>query len=124
MYLLDTHIILLWLTEPETLLTKSREIIANRENIIFTSSISFWEMSIKSSLGRLTLPNNVLALLKNDGFRILPLLPEESLSVIDLPLIHQDPFDRILVAQAKYNNLIFLTRDEKIQEYPITVIMS
>lgn len=124
MYLLDTHIILWWLTNPESLLSKGRQIIADRNNVIYVSSISFWEMSIKSSLGRLSLPHNILAILQADGFKTLPLMPEESLSVADLPMIHQDPFDRILIAQAKYNNLVFITRDKKNLEYPIAVMLS
>lgn len=124
MYLLDTHIILWWLMTPDNLSAAAHQIITDRHNTIFVSSISFWEMSIKSSLGKLTLPNNLLTILKTDGFKVLPLIPEESLTIMDLPPIHQDPFDRMLIAQAKYNNLVFLTRDKKIQEYPIPIILS
>ena len=124
MYLLDTHVLLWWLTAPEKISSAGHQIIANRNNIIFISSVSFWEVSIKNSLGKLTLPNNMLTLSKSEGFKVLPLQPEEGLSVADLPHIHQDPFDRILIAQAKYNNLILLTRDQKIQNYPITTILA
>jgi PIN domain nuclease of toxin-antitoxin system len=122
MYLLDTHVILWWLTDPQKLSIKGHQIMADRNNVIYVSSISFWEMSIKSSLGRLSLPHNILTILQADGFKTLPLIPEESLSVIDLPKLHQDPFDRILIAQAKYNNFILITRDEKILEYPIATL--
>ena len=124
MYLLDTHVLLWWLTEPDKISNAGRQIIANSSNAIFVSSVSFWEMSIKSGLGKLTLPNNILTISKSEGFKILPLQPEEGLSVADLPGIHQDSFDRILVAQAKYNNLVLLTRDQKIQEYPIATILA
>lgn len=124
MYLLDTHVLLWWLAEPDKISNAGRQIIANRSNVIFVSSVSFWEMSIKNGLGKLTLPNNILTISKSEGFKILPLQPEEGLSVADLPNIHQDPFDRILVTQAKYNNLVLLTRDQKIQEYPIATILA
>lgn len=122
MYLLDTHAILWWLTEPESLSSKAHKIIADPNNTLYVSSISFWEMSIKSGLGKLTIPNNILTILSTDGFKTLPLLPEESLSIIDLPMIHHDPFDRILIAQAKYNDLVFITRDSKIADYPIVTL--
>lgn len=124
MYLLDTHVLLWWLTTPEKIASTGHQIISNRNNIIYVSSVSFWEMSIKNSLGKLKLPNNLLALTKTEGFKILPLQPEEGLSVANLPNIHQDPFDRVLIAQAKYNNLVLLTRDSKIQEYPIVTIIA
>ncbi|MES2204427.1 MAG: type II toxin-antitoxin system VapC family toxin [Pseudomonadota bacterium] len=124
MYLLDTHVLLWWLTEPNKISNTGQQIIANRNNTIFISSISFWEMSIKNSLGKLTLPNNILTIAKSEGLKILPLQPEEGLSVADLPNIHQDPFDRILIAQAKYNNLVLITRDKKVQEYPIVTVLA
>jgi PIN domain nuclease of toxin-antitoxin system len=121
-YLLDTHVILWWLTEPEKIALKARNIIANASNVIFLSSVSFLEMSIKRSLGRLDLPDNILKILSAEGFKIQPLLPEECLSMMSLPMIHQDPFDRMLIAQAKYNELTLITRDKKILNYPIVSI--
>lgn len=122
MYLLDTHVVLWWLTDPEKLAETGRQVISDRNNAIFVSSISLWEMAIKSSIGKLNMPNNILDLLRSEGFKILPLSAEEGLYVTNLPNLHQDPFDRILIAQAKYNNFILITRDEKIQEYPVTTV--
>src|ERR1700738_363177 len=99
-YLLDTHFILWWLTEPEKIAKKIRTIIGDRRNKIFLSSVSFWEMAIKQSLGRLSIPKNIIELLTNEGFELLPLTAEEGLSVSDLPFIYNDPFDRMLVIQA------------------------
>lgn len=121
-YLLDTHIILWWLTEPEKITPKTRKIISDKNNQIYTSSVSFWEMAIKKSIGRLTLTSNILDILLGEGFKMLPLTPEESLSVADLPLIHQDPFDRMLVMQAKLNDLVLITHDKKIMDYPVTTL--
>ena len=121
-YLLDTHIILWWLTEPEKISPKARKIISDKNNIIYTSSVSYWEMAIKKSIGRLTLPNNILEILLNEGFKMLPLTPEESLGVADLPLLHQDPFDRMLVIQAKLHDLVLITQDKKIMDYPLITL--
>lgn len=121
-YLLDTHVVLWWLIEPQTIAAKARTIILNRNNKIFISSVSFWEMVVKENLGRLTLPQNMIELLKNEGFEMLPFVYEEAFAIIDLPDIHQDPFDRMLIAQAKYNDLVFITRDQKLLKYPIECI--
>jgi PIN domain nuclease of toxin-antitoxin system len=121
-YLLDTHIILWWLTEPNKIALKARKIISDKNNRIYVSSVSFWEMAIKKSIGRLTLPNNILEILLAENFTMLSLTPEEGLGVADLPHIHQDPFDRILVIQAKLNDLILITADKKIMDYPVVTV--
>lgn len=121
-YLIDTHIILWWLVDPNKIANKARDIITNRDNPIFVSSISFWEMAIKKDLGKLTIPMNTLEVLTSQHFEILPFRAEEALGVIDLPKIHMDPFDRALISQAKYNDMVFITRNKKIIDYPIVSI--
>ncbi len=121
-YLLDTHVILWWLTEPKKIKTRTLKIISDKANHVFISSASFWEMAINKSIGRLTIPHNLIETLVTEGFQILPISPEESLGVADLPLIHSDPFDRILIIQAKFHDLVFITADPKIGEYPIVIL--
>jgi len=123
-YLLDTHIILWWFTTPEKLNIKVQNIIKDTSNIIFLSSASFWEMAIKKSLGRLTLPYNLIEAVAAENFKILPIMPEDGLGVADLPLLHSDPFDRLLIIQAKLNDLVFITNDSKISDYPVVTIMA
>ena len=123
-YLLDTHIILWWLTTPEKINTKAQKIIKDRSNSIFLSSASFWEMAIKKSLGRLTLPHNLIEAVAAENFKMLAIMPEESLGVADLPLLHSDPFDRLLIIQAKLHDLIIITKDAKIAEYPVVTIQA
>jgi len=121
-YLLDTHVVLWWLTEPNRISSKARKIINDKEKKVYISSASFWEMAIKKSVGRLNLPNNIIEILISECFEILPIAPKDGLSVADLPLIHSDPFDRMLITQAKLNDLILITRDEKIFGYPVLTL--
>lgn len=121
-YLLDTHVILWWFTQPEKINVKARRIIEDKANQIYLSSASFWKMAIKKSLGRLTLPHNLIEAAAAENFKILPIMPEEGLGVADLPLLHSDPFDRLLIIQAKLNDLVIITKDLVIQEYPVIVL--
>jgi len=121
-YLLDTHVILWWFSEPKKIKSKVRNIIKDKSNSIFLSSASFWEMAIKKSLGRLTLPHNLIEAAVAENFKILPIQPEESLGVADLPLLHADPFDRLLIMQAKLHDLILITRDSAIAQYPVITL--
>lgn len=121
-YLLDTHVLLWWLTDPEKIKPQAQEIIRSRSNHIFVSSASFWEMAIKKSIRKLTLPHNLLEAVTTQNFKLLPIMPEESLGVADLPYLHSDPFDRLLIMQAKLNNLVIITKDSKIAEYPVVTI--
>lgn len=121
-YLLDTHIILWWLTDPTQIAPKAHKIISEKKNSILISCVSLWEMAIKECLGRLTIPRNIVEVLHNDGFQILPMGPEEALGITDLPLIHHDPFDRMLVMQAKLHDLVLITRDKHIMDYPVITI--
>lgn len=121
-YLLDTHIILWWLTDPKQISPKASKIISDKENSIFISNASLWEMAIKKSLGRLTLPRNIVEVLQAEGFQIMPIGHEEALGVGDLPPIHHDPFDRMLVMQAKLYNCVLITRDKNVMDYPVVTI--
>ena len=121
-YLLDTHVLLWWFTQPEKLKLKTQQIIQDESNHFFVSSASFWEMAIKQSIGKLVLPHNLLETVVAEGFKFLPIMPEEGLGVADLPLLHSDPFDRLLVIQAKLHDLIIVTNDAKIMAYPVACI--
>ena len=123
-YLLDTHILLWWLSAPDKLNKKARDVISNRNNVLYVSSISFWEMAIKQGLGRLNLPASLLESLAHENILTLDLTPEDGLAVADLPAIHNDPFDRMLVVQAKRHDLILMTRDKIIKRYPVDVLIA
>lgn len=121
-YLLDTHVLLWWLVDPKKIRDASRIIIQDKTNEIFISSASFWELAIKKSLGRITLPHNLIEAVALEGFKALPIMPEEGLGIVDLPTHHADPFDRLLIIQAKLNDLILITNDAKIMEYPVVTL--
>lgn len=121
-YLLDTQVFLWWLTTPEKIHSKAKKIIHDKSNKICVSSASFWELAIKKNIGRITLPHNLLEAATAESIEILPILAEECIGVADLPFLHNDPFDRLLVIQAKLNDLVIITRDEKIMDYPVICV--
>ncbi len=123
LYLLDTHALIWTFDAPEKLNPDARAVITNRAHTILVSSVSLWEMAIKVSIGRLPAPPaDYLSLLKVEGFTILEVSAEHALAVANLPFIHRDPFDRMLVVQAKLSGATLITRDRRLAEYGIRVI--
>lgn len=119
--LLDTHIVLWWLMDDENLPEMHRKIISNPNNFCYISAATIWEISIKSKLGKLKISKNYTDELVKEGFLKLPVNWQHSKGVRDLPFIHRDPFDRLLIAQAQIENLTLLTVDENIKKYKIDV---
>ena len=118
-YLIDTHILLWWLADEKKISKSAKAIIANPNNHIFVSAISLWEIAIKKSLKKLKAPNNILEMLEEKGMTCLPLTAEHALAVEKLPFIHDDPFDRLLIAQCKLEEMIFITADKIITQYDL-----
>lgn len=121
-YLLDTHIILWWLQDPQKIAAPARSIIEEQENELFVSTASFWEMSIKTALGRLTMPPNLREVLTAENIEIISVGPDEALAVASLPMIHNDPFDRMLITQSKLKNMTLITADKLVLKYPVATI--
>lgn len=123
--LLDTHI-LLWAWTGDKRLTKAqRELIASAEVRAWVSIISLWEIGIKASLGKLELMaplNELVATLPEFHIDLLPLKVEHVQLVTTLPLHHRDPFDRMLIAQAKHEGMHLLTADPHFAAYGVPVI--
>lgn len=114
--LLDTHLLLWALSSPSRLSKRARQRIDSSD--MYASAASIWEISIKSALGKLAAnPNEVLAGLEPAGFNHLPILGSHAAKVAELPAIHRDPFDRLLVAQARVEPMILLTDDEILRGY-------
>lgn len=124
--LLDTHTFLWWITDNPQLSSRVREIIRDGNNELFLSAASGWEIVIKAQLGRLNLPDNLEHFISEqltiNSIYSLPVQMSHALHIFVLPNHHQDPFDRILVAQAQLENLAILTADQQIARYPVEVI--
>jgi len=121
-YLLDTHALLWWLSEPAKLSAKAKAAIADGSHSVYLSRSEEREMSIKKSLGRLDFPGNLDEVLRKDHIEVLPIALSHAMAVSDLPAHHQDPFDRMQIAQARIEDLILITRDAKIPQYDVKVL--
>ena len=117
----DTHL-LVWAAEQDKRLPQDANVILNDpSNEIFFSVASLWEISIKTRLGRSDFQINPFALasgLLAEGYIELPITRSHALAVFNLPSLHKDPFDRLLIAQAIEENLTLLTVDAKVAQYP------
>jgi PIN domain nuclease of toxin-antitoxin system len=123
-YLLDTHTFLWFINGSSELSGTAKKCIEDDNSDKWVSIISFWEISIKLSLGKLQLAMNIEELEKHlfgNGFKLLPLNLNDTLLVSKLDFIHRDPFDRLLIAQAINNNLTVISRDKNFPSYKIAV---
>lgn len=116
-FLLDTHILLWALMDHEKLSSTLKEKICDETNIIFVSAVSTWEIMIKKSLGKLKIPNNFESALVEARFELLPIRVSHTMEIENLPEIHSDPFDRLLIAQCKIEGLTLITQDKTIMKY-------
>jgi PIN domain nuclease of toxin-antitoxin system len=119
--LLDTHIFLWWRGEPSRLPSEVRNRIATAD-IVFVSAASAWEAAIKTSLGRLELPDTVEAGVLASGFEKLLIAFSHAERAGGLPPHHRDPFDRMLVAQAQAEGLILVTHDRLLEPYDVEIL--
>jgi PIN domain nuclease of toxin-antitoxin system len=123
--LLDTHVALWAITDSPRLSTYARELIEAPGNTLWISVASLWEITIKHALGRGDMPvsgKDALGYFEQSGFRMLRVEAEHVLAVAELPAHHQDPFDRLLVAQALSEPMRLMTHDQLILRYSDTVI--
>jgi len=120
--LLDTHVLLWWMDDAPQLNGEARAAIASPRNLVYTSAVTAWEIVIKRSLGKLEIPENWAEVAITDSFRRLPVTWEHALEVAALPDLHRDPFDRLLVAQARVEGLVLVTGDEFITRYDIRTL--
>ena len=119
--LLDTHLILWAAGEPDRLSSNAYTLINTKENTLFFSAASVWEVAIKSGLGRddFHVDSRLLRRgLLDNGYRELPICSEHAVTIGSLPPIHKDPFDRMLIAQAMVEGIILLTSDVLVAKYP------
>ena len=115
--LLDTNVLIWTLDAPQKLSTEFIAEIESPENGVFVSSISIWELIRKAQIGKLEIPQKFEEALEKQGFRLLEFKPLHALEVLKLQLIHRDPFDRAILAQASFENFTLLTSDETLRSY-------
>ena len=120
--IIDTHIYLWALAEPNRINSNRRKELETRANIIFVSSITIAEIMIKSSIGKLEIDFNPVEMAEKSGFEILDFSGKEALFLQELPFHHKDPFDRMLISQSIANNYPIMTGDSKFKKYDCQVI--
>ena len=119
--LLDSHCILWWLADLP-LTEEARAAITDPANEVFVSAASIWELESKSALGRLTIDGDLSAEVEAAGFTWLPITPRHARAAARLPLHHRDPFDRMLIAQARSEGQAIVTRDRSFERYAVELI--
>lgn len=120
--LLDTHALLWWLGDIPVLSREAQEAIADPLSNVYVSAACVWEIAIKKSLGKLRAPENLEQALAATAFHELPISIGHATEAGALPMHHNDPFDRMLVAQARIEKLTLVTRDEKIAQYGVSIL--
>lgn len=122
MTLLDTNVLLWFLVGDERLSISARESIEKDPGNYLVSTVSFWEIAIKRQIGKLITELDVPQTVRDVGFITLDVVTTHIYEYESLPLIHRDPFDRMLIAQSKTERLPLLTGDLKLKEYDIKTI--
>jgi PIN domain nuclease of toxin-antitoxin system len=119
--LLDSHVLLWWLLDDETLAEEIKGWIED-EPEVYISAATLWEFAIKQATGKIKEPPDLPELIMNNRFRQLPIMPQHAVAAARLPAIHRDPFDRLLIAQARCEDLTLVTRDSDVQRYDVALL--
>ncbi len=124
--LLDTHALLWWLLDDPQLPATARQAIAARETTVLVSAASGWEVATKVRIGRLPearmLVGGLEAAVRREGFAVLPVGLAHALAAGSLPGPHRDPFDRLLMAQARIEDAMLVTNDVAIRHYGLPIL--
>ena len=124
-YLLDTHTAIWFFDGNNSLSETAKKLILNTSNIKYLSIASAWEVAIKVGLGKLDFKGKVAGFVKDiekNGFILAPIKPAHLTTLEELPDIHRDPFDRLLIATALTEQMTLITTDENIQKYKVSQI--
>ena len=119
--LLDTPTVIWWLTDDPTL-AEDTKVLIETEPAVCVSSATLWEVAIKQAIGKFKEPADLPQEIRGAEFRELPVTHDHAIAAGRLPLIHRDPFDRMLVAQAQCEDLTLVTRDRDIQRYEVAIL--
>lgn len=119
--LLDTHVVLWWTHDSKRLSDAVQELLADPRHEVFLSSVVAWEIAVKRALGKLTVRPGLVAELVQHGASELPVSIAHATAVEALPPHHRDPFDRMLVAQARAEGAVLVSSDEAMRAYDVPV---
>ena len=125
MYLLDTNALLYFLYDSEKLSKRASDIIYHNDEKISVSIVSMWEIAIKSSIGKLEIKSSISKIVETcekEQLEILPIKPFHLDGIGRLPMVHADPFDRLIISQAVSENLVIITKDRIIPMYNVKVL--
>ena len=126
--LLDTQSFIWWMEENSRLAEPAMTAIADRENDVFLSVVSSWELALLVQRQRIQipapLPEYVRSRVASNSLQVLPVTLPHTFAVFDLPAIHRDPFDRMLIAQAIVEGLVLVTSDRAITQYDVPVLLA
>lgn len=122
--LLDTHALLWWLDDPRLLSAAARRAIGDGKNPVYVSAAVVWEIVIKRSLGKLDAPDDLVEVKAANRFLPLPVTVAHVLAVAALPDHHRDPFDRVLIAQARHEGFKLVTRDSRVLQYGVPHVVA
>lgn len=120
--IIDTHIFLWAVSEPEKLSPKQIEILERPSNVIYVSSISITEIMIKVSIGKLQIDFDPIVIAKESGFELLDFSSEDALVLKEMPFHHKDPFDRMLISQSLNRSFSLMSDDGKFNQYGCKLI--
>ena len=123
--LLDTHTFIWYVEDDARLPETTKEIIKSEENTLLISIASLWEISIKTSLNKLTLKasiEEIVNMVMENGFELLPILPGHIIKNNLLEYYHRDPFDRMIIAQVLFEEIVIVGKDEMFDKYGVTRI--
>lgn len=120
--LLDTHVLLWWLSGERTLTEEASRAIADPDERVLVSAVSIWEIAVKTSLGKLRIDGDIAGASHEAGFEELPVRWSHARAIGSLEPIHRDPFDRLLVAQALTDGHTIATRDPALEQYGVQIL--
>lgn len=120
--ILDTHMLLWWWDDSPRLTQDLRELVADPAHDVFVSAVSIAEIAVKRSVGRLVVDDGFAEGIERDGFAELPFTASHGGRLASLPLLHRDPFDRMLVAQAQAEEATLVTVDSTVRQYDVKTL--
>ena len=120
--LLDTHVVIWWLTDDPTLSGDIKDRL-DHEPDVYVSAATIWEVAIKQAIGKLKEPADLPERIRDSGFRELAITSDHAIAAGRLPLLHRDPFDRVLVAQAGCENLTLVSRNAQMHKYEVSLLV-